>query len=231
MPIYCMNCGVSLPDGVAFCDACGTPVRGQHTSVSAAQAPAPAPAQAPVYTSSVSSSGAASAGSVVCPVCGASALPGEAFCDNCGASLLPAGSYQPSAPAASPAGAAPQSVPHVPPASYAPPQRTASLVITSPAPPATLLVPDRPELIVGRSDPQSNSYPDVDLGPYGGLDLGVSRRHFRLTRTGDQFYIEDLNAVNGTVINGQRIPPNTLHPLRNGDRIALGKMEMTFELS
>jgi serine/threonine-protein kinase len=105
------------------------------------------------------------------------------------------------------------------------------LVITSPPPPATLSVPDRPELIVGRSDPQSNSYPDVDLGPYGGLELGISRRHFRLSRTGEQFYIEDLSSVNGTVINGQRIPSHNLHPLRPGDRIALGKMELTFDLT
>ena len=103
-------------------------------------------------------------------------------------------------------------------------------MITNPAPPATLSVPNLPELIVGRSDPQSNSYPDVDLGPYGGLDLGVSRRHFRMSRAGDQFYVEDLNSVNGTVVNGQRIPSHNLHPMRSGDQIALGKMELRFEL-
>jgi pSer/pThr/pTyr-binding forkhead associated (FHA) protein len=86
-------------------------------------------------------------------------------------------------------------------------------------------------MIVGRSDPQSNSFPDVDLGPYGGLDMGVSRRHFRLTRTGDQFYIEDLGAMNGTVVNGQKLPPYTLQPIRPSDRITLGKMEMRFELA
>jgi pSer/pThr/pTyr-binding forkhead associated (FHA) protein len=110
-------------------------------------------------------------------------------------------------------------------------QVTAALVVTSPPPPATIQIPNRPELIVGRSDPQSNSYPDVDLGPYGGLDLGVSRRHFRITRNGDHFYLEDLKAMNGSVVNGQRIPPYTLHPLHNGDRITLGKMELVFEIS
>ena len=116
---------------------------------------------------------------------------------------------------------------------YIPPltHRIAMLVVTNPPPPATLAVPNLPELIVGRSDPQSNSYPDVDLGPYGGLDLGVSRRHFRLSCNGDQFYIEDLNSVNGTVINGQRVPSHNLHPLRSGDVISLGKMEMRFELA
>jgi pSer/pThr/pTyr-binding forkhead associated (FHA) protein len=115
---------------------------------------------------------------------------------------------------------------------YAPPRlAVASLIVTSPPPPATIQVPIRPELIVGRSDPQSNSYPDVDLNPYGGLELGVSRRHFRLKREGDQVYIEDLNSMNGIVVNGQKVPPYTLHPLRTGDRILLGKMELRFELS
>lgn len=226
MPIFCSNCGVSLPDGVAFCDACGTPVRGQQAQPGSQQTFVP-------YHGSPQGAGVVptpGAGSVACPVCGAAAIPGEAFCDNCGASLL-GGSY-----AASPVVQQPAPVPSYspPPVSgYAPAaqQRSAVLVITSPPPPATLSVPERPELIVGRSDPQSNSYPDVDLGPYGGLELGISRRHFRLSRTGEQFYIEDLSSVNGTVINGQRIPAHNLHPLRPGDRIALGKMEMTFDFT
>ncbi len=233
MAIYCMNCGASLPDGAAFCDACGTPVRGQRPADPVVGAGA---SSAPVYAANIptGNGGTASPGSVVCPVCGASALPGEAFCDNCGAALLPSGSYSPATTQVS----APQSysspvtpVQQPAPAMQTPSYRTASLVITSPPPPATLPLPDRPEMIVGRSDPQSNSYPDVDLGPYGGLDLGVSRRHFRLSRTGDQFYIEDLSSVNGTVVNGQRIPAHNLHPLRPGDRISLGKMEMTLDLS
>ena len=204
MAIYCMNCGASLPDGAAFCDACGTPVRGQRPAADPGVAPSPAQL---AYNPAPSSNGSpAGAGSTVCPVCGAAALPGEAFCDNCGAALLPAGSYVTTQVAAPPAydPGPPRTAARAQPA--CPLDRSASLVITSPAPPATLTVPDRPELIVGRSDPQSNSYPDVDLGPYGGLDLGVSRRHFRLSHAGDQFYIEDLSSVNGTVVNGQRIP-------------------------
>ncbi|MEO5951236.1 MAG: FHA domain-containing protein, partial [Chloroflexia bacterium] len=168
--------------------------------------------------------------------------PGEAFCDNCGAALLSPSTTFTSSPQPGyqaqqqPVGAPPsysQSPISTAPPQYAAPARalTATLVITQPPPPATLQIPNRAELIVGRSDPQSNSYPDVDLGPYGGLDLGISRRHFRLTRNGDHFYLEDLNALNGSIVNGQRIPPYTLHPLRSGDRINLGKMDMIFEIS
>lgn len=216
MAIICPKCGVSLPDGAAFCDACGTPLRGQSQG-------APQATAAPI-------------GSVVCPVCGAAALPGEAFCDNCGAALLPPTAYtapvQTGAPAQS--APAPPSYSPAPMSGYAqatPRQITASLVVTSPPPPATIPVPGRPDLIVGRSDPQSNSYPDIDLGPYGGLDLGVSRRHFRLTRNGDQFYVEDFSSMNGTIVNGQRIPPHTLQPLRSGDHVVLGKMELVFEVA
>ncbi len=232
MAIYCANCGMELPDGVAFCDACGTPVRGQNAGANASAA------------SNVGGGVAASPngiGATSCPVCGAATLPGEAFCDNCGAALLSPTTYTP----APPVGASVQQPVGAPPSysqapmggtgasyDYAPARAlSASLVITQPPPPATIQIPNRSELIVGRSDPQSNSYPDVDLGPYGGLDLGVSRRHFRLTRNGDHFYLEDLNALNGSIVNGQRIPPYTLHPLRSGDRITLGKMDMIFEIA
>lgn len=237
MAMYCPNCGVELPDGVAFCDACGTPLRGQNQAQGFA---APAAVQAPPQVASL--------GATACPVCGAAALPGEAFCDNCGAALLAPTTYMPGDGASSvQAQPQPMSQPQYTPAppsysnapinspsqsAYAPGrQASAALVVTSPPPPATIPIPGRPELIVGRSDPQSNSYPDVDLNPYGGLELGVSRRHFRLKREGDQVYIEDLNSMNGVVVNDQKIPPYSLQPLRSGDRIVLGKMQLRFDLS
>jgi hypothetical protein len=236
MAIYCANpkCGMELPDGVAFCDTCGTPVRGQNAGASASNS-----SNVGVSVGVGSPNGI---GSTSCPVCGAASLPGEAYCDNCGAALLSPASYTPSqqVPSGTQSADSPPSYSQSPidrpsPGAsygYAPARAvSASLVITQPPPPATLQIPNRGELIVGRSDPQSNSYPDVDLGPYGGLDLGISRRHFRLTRNGDHFYLEDLGALNGSIVNGQRIPPYTLHPLRSGDRIMLGKMEMIFELS
>ncbi len=217
MAIYCPNCGVELPEGVAFCDACGTPLRGQN-GAQAGQGFSPAPAAVPAQPASI--------GAVGCPVCGAAALPGEAFCDNCGTSLI-----APTAYAHAPAPAGYSSTP-MSGAGYAPTGgQTASLVVTSPPPPATIPIPDRPEMIVGRSDPQSNSYPDVDLGPYGGLELGVSRRHFRIKRDGSQIYVEDLGSMNGVTVNGRKVTPYTLHPLRSGDQIHLGKMELKFDLS
>src|SRR5438105_15051495 len=81
MAIYCLNCGVSLPDGVAFCDACGTPVRGQNQSIAAAS-PSPSPSAQQPYgdyspppPEGQAQGGAPMGGasSVACPVCGAAA--------------------------------------------------------------------------------------------------------------------------------------------------------------
>jgi pSer/pThr/pTyr-binding forkhead associated (FHA) protein len=40
--------------------------------------------------------------------------------------------------------------------------------------------------------------------------------------------IEDLESVNGTVINKQKISPRQPHPVHNGDEIRLGKMVLMY---
>lgn len=49
---------------------------------------------------------------------------------------------------------------------------------------------------------------------------GVSRRHARIWRENDQFYVEDVGATNGTFLNGGRIQRETLRHL---DVITLGR--------
>ena len=51
------------------------------------------------------------------------------------------------------------------------------------------------------------------------LGRGVSRKHLRLDRLGDEISIEDLQSTNGTLVNGDII---LRHRLRPGDRIQLG---------
>lgn len=55
----------------------------------------------------------------------------------------------------------------------------------------------------------------------------VSRRHARVFKKGDRFFIEDLGSGNGTVVNGGRIEGST--QLANEDRIKLGPMLFRFE--
>jgi pSer/pThr/pTyr-binding forkhead associated (FHA) protein len=94
---------------------------------------------------------------------------------------------------------------------------------------AELPLPARDDIIVGREDAQSNSYPDVDLNPHGGLEQGVSRRHARISQRNGQWYVEDLNSVNGTLLNQKRIPANSPQPLHPGDHVMLGRLGLTFE--
>jgi diguanylate cyclase (GGDEF)-like protein len=65
------------------------------------------------------------------------------------------------------------------------------------------------ETIMGRG-PQSTIHLDSD---------GVSRKHARVVRQGDDFVLEDLQSTNGTWVDEKRI---TFHKLKDGDRVQVG---------
>ncbi len=80
------------------------------------------------------------------------------------------------------------------------------------------------EVLLGRSDPITSYYPDLDLTPYGARELGVSRRHLVIRQLNGQLFIEDIGSANGTLINGQGVPPNQDIPLKDGDKLKLGEL-------
>ncbi|MCI0710387.1 MAG: FHA domain-containing protein [Chloroflexi bacterium] len=80
------------------------------------------------------------------------------------------------------------------------------------------------EMMVGRSDAKSNHYPDIDLTPFGALEEGVSRTHARLRRDGDTVTVSDMDSVNGTYLNGQKLRPHMPRIVRDGDEIRFGRM-------
>ena len=82
------------------------------------------------------------------------------------------------------------------------------------------------ELIVGRA--HKNMVPDINLTPHGGTKGGVSRRHGRLFRQDDQWYLEDLGSTNGTFINGSRLQPNKAVSIKEGDKLRFGQIELEF---
>jgi serine/threonine protein kinase len=86
----------------------------------------------------------------------------------------------------------------------------------------------RTELVIGRT--HKDSIPDIDLGPYGGSQAGVSRRHNRLLRQGDGWFVEDLGSTNGTFVNGVRVAPQQMMAVKNGDVIRCGQIELKFGL-
>jgi len=78
--------------------------------------------------------------------------------------------------------------------------------------------------LLGRADPKHDVNPDIDLGPYGGQQLGVSRKHAYLIQVDNGLSIRDLDSTNGTTVNGQIISANQDRPLRDGDEVRLGKL-------
>jgi len=87
------------------------------------------------------------------------------------------------------------------------------------------------EALVGREDPYSGVFPDIDLTPHGGEEGGVSRRHFKITLTGGQYMVEDLNSTNFTILNRQRLQPGVPMVLADGDEIRAGRVRLVFRVS
>ena len=88
---------------------------------------------------------------------------------------------------------------------------------------------DKREIIVGREDPISGIFPEVDLTPFGGETGGVSRQHARLNHTNGQWTITDLNSTNYTRVDGAKIEPSVSVQLKSGSRLQFGRVAMTFQ--
>lgn len=88
------------------------------------------------------------------------------------------------------------------------------------------------ENLVGRRDPMSNIFPEVDLSKYD-PQTKISRRHARIWRDGVNFLVEDLGSSNGTILTSRvqdaiRLSPHTPHMLANGDKIKVGDTTLQF---
>jgi len=92
------------------------------------------------------------------------------------------------------------------------------------------LATGKTEFIIGRSDPISGIYPEVDLTSYGGETSGVSRQHARLVLNAGQWLLTDLNSTNHTKIDGVRIDPNVPAPVQNGARLQFGRLTLLFKV-
>ena len=57
-------------------------------------------------------------------------------------------------------------------------------------------------------------------------DPSISRHHCVIRKTGAGYEIQDLQSSNGVLVNGNRVQSS---PLRNGDRITLGQVQLTFQ--
>ena len=66
----------------------------------------------------------------------------------------------------------------------------------------------------------------LDLAPFGGYSLGLSRRHAVIRRTGDGYELLDLGSVNGTWLDEERLVPHKAYPLPSGSHLRLGRMRV-----
>jgi hypothetical protein len=143
---------------------------------------------------------------VVCPNCGAAIMTADTFCDRCGASL--------------------SHLPGLPPIVEGIP---GSFIVASSG--IVLPLPQgKDELIIGRSDMNTGTLPDVDTAPFNGESAGVSRRHARLFTLGNKVYIEDLGSTNLTYVNSQPVPTGQRMSLRSGDQVRLGRLVLIYSL-
>ena len=218
--IVCPSCGTLAPAGAVFCDNCGFDLR--HVAPSA-------PAAAPAVASPEAASGGPN-----CPVCGHPNVPGAVFCENCGAEMSASPASQPVSE--------PVAIPVEAPAPEPTPQPVPQPVVVPAAPlmaiPGSLLVrstnaslpipPGKQTIVLGREDPVSGIFPDIDLDPHGGLETGVGRQHARLVLQNGQVFLEDLDSVNGTALNRQRLAPRQPSPVKDGDEIRLGKLVLLY---
>lgn len=60
-------------------------------------------------------------------------------------------------------------------------------------------------------------------------DQAVSRRHAQILREGALYFLEDMGSSFGTRINGSKLPAGEKRLLRNGDVLALGPYDVTFD--
>ena len=201
--ITCPSCNATALPGAAFCDHCGYDLRTVMPEIASTPEISPEPPPLPFAD-----------GKVVCPVCEFSNVKGALFCEYCGAELVQGSKIIPSEDEII------QDVPK--------PVAGGRLVIQT-TNVSFPISPDKQVLMIGREDPVGGVFPDIDLEPHGGHDAGVGRRHAQVIVKGDEIYIEDLDSVNGTMVNRHRVQPHQPYLIHPGDEVRLGKMVMIYQ--
>ena len=79
------------------------------------------------------------------------------------------------------------------------------------------------EFIIGRRM-EETAEAFLDLSNLGGYLLGLSRRHAKIRRSGQNYEVIDLASTNGTWLNDERLIPHQPCPLTSGAELRLGRM-------
>ena len=88
------------------------------------------------------------------------------------------------------------------------------------------------ETTIGRKDPSTGTYPDVDLSPVD-PHHSVNRRHAKIYRRGPHLTIfflgEEIGTFNATFLNGARLDTGVPSEIHSGDKMRFGDVELTFQ--
>jgi len=208
MPL-CPNCGAQQPTDAKFCEECGSPLQQALSKVAFAGSSLPAAVTHPP-TVSASLRGMEGSKLLFCTVCGTQLEADSMFCHSCGAAVGD--------------GARAEVLAEMPVAqSYREPPPVLRVVVGQHQ--VMVQFPEgKTEQIWGRKDPAAHVNPDLDLTPFNGAALGVSRQHARVFYERGQLYIEDKGSTNHTHVQGRQLMPSTSQPLRSGDEIRLGRL-------
>jgi CRP-like cAMP-binding protein len=84
--------------------------------------------------------------------------------------------------------------------------------------------------LIGRYDSVTGQSPEVDLTNED-TARNISRRHARLViKDGKHFVAEEIGTMNGTFLNGQKLPTGVLTPIADGDDLTLCRLALTYRL-
>jgi len=84
----------------------------------------------------------------------------------------------------------------------------------------------RENFTLGRAVEGQAVIPDVDLATHEAYDMGVSRLHAEIRLLEKGIFLADLDSVNGSMVNGRKLEPQSPSPLRHGDILQLGRMRL-----
>ncbi len=127
----------------------------------------------------------------------------------------------------SPEHTVPTSQAEIPAQPVIPPSGTLCLIVYFERRPAYYLPVIYDEILIGRTDPASNAYPDMDVTPFD-PELAISRKHCYLYREGEEYFIYPISN-SGTQVNQEMIDIGTKKRLHEGDVIILsGRLAIRF---
>lgn len=161
----------------------------------------------------------AGGGKAPCPRCGKLNVVGEVFCVHCGNFLSTETSQHETTRFADP------DLQVISPDYFGENSTLVLLVVTDNTTYSVQPQRYRHETVIGRSE-GSTMKPDIDLSGHNASEMGVSRLHVAIqyNSKNNLLSVSDMKSANGTFINGQKLFPQEVRVLRDGDELRVGRL-------